>query len=81
MPSDRIMQQWASFAHEVLHPDCPPDQIREMRRAFFAGAVSVLHLLQQIAEDDVDDDESVEGLQEMWIECADFTERVTAGEF
>jgi hypothetical protein len=45
-----IQKQWESFIAAVL-PDGGPDvQIREMRRAFFAGAVSLFHTINNILD-------------------------------
>ncbi len=37
-----IQEIWEEFRREVLHPRSPPDQVREMRRAFFGGAIAVI---------------------------------------
>lgn len=33
-----IREQWEAFRLLVMPADAPPDQIREMRRAFYVGA-------------------------------------------
>jgi hypothetical protein len=39
-----ITERWESFRVLVMHPEAPPGQVREMRRAFFAGAEALLTL-------------------------------------
>jgi hypothetical protein len=37
-----MAEKWDSFARAVLPPNAPADQRREMRRAFYAGALGIL---------------------------------------
>ena len=38
---------FASLRAQAMHPDAPPDQVREMRAAFFAGAQHVFGSIMQ----------------------------------
>jgi hypothetical protein len=41
----RIARAWADFRRVVIEPDAPEIQLREMRRAFSAGAVFMFNEL------------------------------------
>jgi hypothetical protein len=45
---------WVSFRHLVVHPDAPPDQLREMRIAFFAGAQHLFASINSIMDEDAE---------------------------
>jgi len=40
-----IQTEWVSFAEQCIPDNAPTIQIQEMRRAFYAGALSVMMLL------------------------------------
>lgn len=42
MKRQLMAEQWDQFARGVLPANCPEDQRREMRRAFYAGAQAIL---------------------------------------
>ncbi|MDE1138177.1 MAG: hypothetical protein PW999_00690 [Paraburkholderia tropica] len=44
-----ISEKWASFERAVLPSDCSDVQRSEMRKAFYAGAASLLALTDEIA--------------------------------
>jgi hypothetical protein len=39
-----LAEAWWAFSMDVLHPEAPAIQVSEMRRAFYAGAASLLGL-------------------------------------
>jgi hypothetical protein len=46
-----IADGWESFRKGVIHPKAPPDQLSEMRKAFFAGAIHTFYsLLSKVDE-------------------------------
>jgi hypothetical protein len=45
---------WVSFRHLVVHPDAPPDQLREMRIAFLAGAQHLFASINSIMDEDAE---------------------------
>lgn len=45
-----IEQSWRGFAEEIDLSDAPEIQRREMRRAFYGGAVALFHLLNKIMD-------------------------------
>jgi hypothetical protein len=75
-----MAENWDSFARAVLPPNAPPVQITEMRRAFYAGAVGILHSILKVLEpgsEPTDADlKMMDGIQR---ELADFNEAVKAG--
>jgi hypothetical protein len=79
--TDRIMAQWESFAGAVIPPNPAVNQARDMRRAFFAGAMAALGLLEALSRDDFSEEEGVEMLKAVHDECRAFTNRIRAGEF
>ena len=77
----RVLAQWNQFRTMVLHPAAPPEQVREMRRAFYAGVECTLNRLGQEMSpgDSVDDpsDESV--ILDVHQELQEFAADVKAG--
>lgn len=48
-----VFDQWKSFEHEVVPADAVPVQREELRRAFYAGAVSMFGLtMEAVASED-----------------------------
>jgi len=56
-PKYRVRDAWTSFERAILPPDCSDVQRSEMRRAFFAGAFSIMDELSKAMshEDDMTD--------------------------
>lgn len=40
-----IKDEWESYAKDVIPPNCHPIQLRETKRAFYAGAVAFMHII------------------------------------
>jgi hypothetical protein len=80
MSSDRIMAQWQSFSAAVMPLDAHPNQVREMRRAFFAGAGGMLTILMDISRDEISLDQGEEIVEAAMDEYREFVRRVSAGE-
>lgn len=47
---------WESFRNDVIPYDAPEDQLREMKRAFFAGAHSMFHLIGYVSDTQTEDE-------------------------
>lgn len=78
----KLEAAWGMFRLAVGLQDAPPDQIREMRRAFYAGAAAfwaeVNEMLDPSTDEPTDDD-----LQKMTLlhgELEQFAERIKRGE-
>ncbi len=51
MTNPRLIEQsWRSFAEAIELTDAPDVQKTEMRRAFYAGAVSLFYMLNKIMD-------------------------------
>jgi hypothetical protein len=75
-----IFDKWAGFEAIVIPQDAPPIQTQEMRRAFYAGAASMLGLLYDISDEGVSD-EAGSAMMEGWRdECDLFIQQVNKGE-
>jgi hypothetical protein len=69
-----IAQRFDELMRRVMPPDVPPIQRVEMRRAFYAGAKSMLDAGLEIA--DLSDDDAVVVLQAFHRECHEFGQAV-----
>jgi hypothetical protein len=76
--SDSIEREWLEFARTILPADAHESQRVEMRRAFFAGAATALHLLAGLAE--APEDRAVESLESLHEECREFARRIARGQ-
>jgi hypothetical protein len=74
-----IREQWDSFDAAVLPKGCSALQRQEVRRAFYAGAQSVLALFTDIGGDDVSEDEGVVRLERFHEECRQFGRDIQEG--
>ena len=48
--TDRVSELWRTFRSDVMHPDCPPQQVEQMKIAFYAGMSAMFGKLVQLAE-------------------------------
>jgi hypothetical protein len=67
-----IQEKWESFKILVIPNDAPRIQIKEMRNAFFAGAISVISITDAISEVNVSEDAGVAMLEGLHDECRRF---------
>lgn len=75
-----IAEMWAIYLKMVVPRDAHRIQIQECRRAFYAGAQSVLmDGLMGIGDDSVDEDAGMRHLESLHEECEQFAEAVKAG--
>lgn len=74
-----IDEQWALFAKMVLPKDAPPVQQQEMRRAFYAGAGSILRMQWEIGDAAVSEDAGVQIMEGWHDECRRFAQQVESG--
>lgn len=73
-----LREQWQSFALEILPLDCSDIQRRETKRAFFAGAWGMFHLVSSVGEDTPDED-ALAMLDGWKREMEEFQEKVRQG--
>lgn len=74
-----INELWVSYMDQVIPKDAPTIQIQEGKRAFVAGAKAVLGIVTAIGEDDVSEDQGIDILEALHIECRTFVEDVLSG--
>lgn len=71
-----IRESWNSFETDVMPEDAPPVQRQEMRRAFFAGAWSILCELERLSHPSIPEAEGLDRLHWLRFECEAFKSRV-----
>jgi len=71
-----IISQWQSYEAQVLPKNCSFVQRQETRRAFYAGAASVLALMARLSEEDISEEEGSDVIEELMQESRDFTARI-----
>ena len=77
----RINALWNQFRTQVMHPASPSEQVKEMRRAFFAGVECALNRLGQemSAGDSLDDPNDERVIKEVECELREFANDVKEG--
>lgn len=77
----RVQALWNQFRTMVLHPAAPPGQIKEMRRAFYAGVEACLNRLSaEMSEgDSLDDPNDQRAIIEVNDELQQFAKDVAEG--
>lgn len=71
-----IASQWQSYEAQVLPKGCSPVQLQETRRAFYAGAASILAHMATLSEEDISEEEGSDIIEELMQESRDFTARI-----
>jgi hypothetical protein len=71
---ETVAQMWQSFRSQVMDADRPPEQVREMRLAFYAGATAVLTVFDAIGTGAMTVRESCETLVALWDELERFND-------
>lgn len=79
LPSNIIQAEFDSYLKDVIPVDAPTVQIVESKRAFFAGAQSMMHQMLLISEDVVTEDQGVNRLEAIRLELEQFKKDVVGG--
>lgn len=75
-----VQQAWNQFREVNFSSNPPEDYVREMRRAFYAGADEVFRtVIQIISADDEEDDEDVDHFAAIFDELAEFSRSMKDG--
>jgi len=76
-----ILEEWNAFATGVLPKNVSDVQRREMRRAFYAGAHSILYAIMRVLSPGSDDVTAtdLEIMQSIEAEATAFAEDIKAG--
>jgi len=75
--SDLLANAMAEYMERVLPAQAGPEQVQETRRAFYAGAFSILSIFNAMPEDDKVIEEEIAGLAQ---EVKEFLEKVKRGQ-
>lgn len=75
-PTTSVKEKWESYRREVLPKDAGPSQVRECRRAFYAGFSAMLHVAASLGGDDVTQEQGIQTLDALLVECEEFLELV-----
>ena len=80
MKRQLMAEQWDQFSRSVLPRDAPQVQRTEMRRAFYAGAQSILfRVIQALTPESEPTDKDVDLLQDVHDELKEFAKLVEQG--
>jgi hypothetical protein len=71
MVTQRLATQWATYVEQVVPAAAGDTQVRETKQAFYAGAISILHILDSI-DPNTSQEEGVKLLAGLHEECARF---------
>jgi hypothetical protein len=75
-----VAESWNQFAQLVFRPGTSEIQIREMRRAYYAGFhTALLTLLHGVSEGEEPTDNDVAYLNSLHNECEQFAEEIKRG--
>lgn len=75
-----MAEQWDQFARGVLHPNAPAIQRQEMRRAFYAGAQSILfRVIQSFAPESEPTEADLQIMQDVHEELQAFGQAIKEG--
>ena len=80
MKRQLMVEEWDKFARTVVNPNAHPTQKQEMRRAFYAGAQSILfRVLESFAPESEPTEEDLAMMSGVHDELQDFAKLVAAG--
>ncbi len=75
-----IQSEWADYNEQVMPDNAPEIQRTEMKKAFYAGAHSVMCVLRALGESEISDEAAGIAFSELNEECVDFLKEVLAKE-
>lgn len=80
MKRQLMAEQWDQFARTVMPKDAPQDQRREMRRAFYAGAQSILfRVIESFAPESEPTAEDLQIMEDLHNELQEFGKLIQQG--
>jgi hypothetical protein len=74
-----IAAKWADFEKTVVPATAPPVQRTEMRRSFYAGAISVLNITTELGEDHISEEAGAAILDGLCDEARMYEDDLRAG--
>lgn len=72
----QFQEQWEEYDRRVIPLNAPPTQRREMRRAFYAGAVALFSLVQALGDEDISEEAGAKALEALQAELESFLSQV-----
>lgn len=75
---DSIAGNWEDFSGRCIPPDASPNQVRQTRRAFYAGSMTMFGTMTRIS-DDRPEDEAMMAMESLWREIQAFNMLLQAG--
>lgn len=84
MPLDKhqsrtIAGNWATFSQAALPPNACAQQRRQVKRAFYAGAIGLLGVLDELSEPQVSENAGVAVLESLHQEARAYGADIQAG--
>jgi hypothetical protein len=70
-----IKENWLSYAKQVMNPKAGLSQVKETQQAFYAGSVTVLKILTEIASGEYSDAAGVQIMDGLHQECLMYLSR------
>jgi hypothetical protein len=67
-----VAYQWKNFKERTIPASAPEVQIREIQRAFYAGAISFFSLVDELGSEDSTDETRYAGILELQDELKQF---------
>ena len=76
-----VAELWTSFEHlDLDHPQIGLVQKLEMKKAFYAGCLGAFHLMLEVSNPGVSEEEGCKYLDELLAECLAFQKNLNGGE-
>jgi DNA-binding transcriptional regulator YbjK len=80
MKRQRVAEHWNDFSRQVLNPALGAEERRQMRRAFYSGAASmVFGIITSVAPGSVATPEDIAVMKEVHQELREYAERAKRG--
>ncbi len=76
MKQPKIITEWNEYKARTMPQNVSKIQLQETRRAFYAGAVAVLSICQEISAYDWTEEEGAIALENLMQECVSFASQV-----
>lgn len=78
MENQHIAKSWISFRKACDLEGAPSDQLREMRRAFFGGAVTVFQIVASLGSDKYTESEGIKVMESLNREIKAYNREIQA---
>jgi hypothetical protein len=71
-----IKDHWDSFQEHAITKQAGPDQIRDLKRAFYSGAFVIFGSFAEISASSVEDKEALELIDDLYQELEEFGKEI-----